>query len=165
MQTPNMGGAFLAERARPAPEYCLPAAIPPALLINLDRSADRLTRMRAEFTRTGIAFEHFPAVNGTELPPAMRPCFSDGAGNIPPLRPDACGVPPPIAQLAASPSTIEDMGGREPLSWTRASPRTSHARRLAYNLKTMGLRQWLGCFVASRSARLRRHSSRPTNGG
>jgi GR25 family glycosyltransferase involved in LPS biosynthesis len=35
----------------------------PTFLINLDRSADRLTRMQAEFARAGMDFERFAAVS------------------------------------------------------------------------------------------------------
>jgi glycosyl transferase, family 25 len=54
----------------------------PAILINLDRSADRLARMRAEFARVGMAFERFSAVNGTDLPPNVRSYFCDASGRM-----------------------------------------------------------------------------------
>lgn len=38
------------------------------LVINLDRSADRLLHMRSAFTRLGIDFERVAAVDGTKLP-------------------------------------------------------------------------------------------------
>jgi len=54
----------------------------PILLINLDRSANRLARMRREFARGGVAFERFPAVDGTNLPDSLKHYFCDPSGTI-----------------------------------------------------------------------------------
>lgn len=40
----------------------------PVFLVNLDRDADRLAHMSAEFARVGLGFERVPAVLGTALP-------------------------------------------------------------------------------------------------
>jgi len=48
------------------------------LLINLDRSPDRLASMRAQ----GLKFERIPAIYGTDLPASMRPEFLDSSGAI-----------------------------------------------------------------------------------
>jgi glycosyl transferase, family 25 len=64
----------------------------PTLLINLDRSTDRLAQMQREFQRVGLAFERFPGVNGTDLPPSIRPYFCNAAGRIvSPLQPGEIG--------------------------------------------------------------------------
>src|SRR5262245_24514798 len=62
------------------PGYCVMGFR--AILINLDRSTDRLARMRAEFDRAGIAFERFRAVNGADLLESVRCHFCDEAGKI-----------------------------------------------------------------------------------
>lgn len=47
----------------------MPAMQPPTYLINLDRSADRLERMRAEADQFGFTFERVPGVDGaSEVP-------------------------------------------------------------------------------------------------
>ena len=58
----------------------------PIFVINLDRSTDRLAHVRAEFDREGLAFERFPAVDGTNLPAALAPYFHGS-----PLRPGEVG--------------------------------------------------------------------------
>jgi glycosyl transferase family 25 len=282
MQTPILGRRVLvAGGAGFSHQDCRPSTqLVPVILINLDRSVDRLARMRAEFDRAGLVFERFPALNGTDSPPSVRPYFCDAAGKIvcrlgageigcyashlaiwqriaegrygsaalvceddialpddiaalldkvlcvapsgwdivrlsnatnrpvapiAPLGPgrtlirywrtpllsgaylmsrtgatkllrpgiryqpvdqdlarpwlfdlDAYGVcPAPISQDAAD-SVIDGMGGREhrAMHRTRLSRSAEHASRLAYNLKTMGLRGWLGCSAANRSLRL-----------
>jgi glycosyl transferase, family 25 len=52
------------------------------ILINLDRSTDRLARMRAEFARVGMSFKRFPGVPGTELPASVRPYFCGASGSV-----------------------------------------------------------------------------------
>ena len=54
----------------------------PTFLINLDRSADRLTRMQAEFARAGMDFERFAAVDGLNLPEDRKPYFCDASGML-----------------------------------------------------------------------------------
>ena len=62
---------------------CLPLTQPlRVILINLDRSTDRLARMKAEFERVGVDFERFPAVSGTDLPESVKPYFCDAAGEV-----------------------------------------------------------------------------------
>jgi glycosyl transferase family 25 len=64
----------------------------PVFLINLERSADRLARMTAEFQRVGVGFERFPAVNGTDLPAGHASYFCDASGRIAsPLSPGEIG--------------------------------------------------------------------------
>jgi len=58
-----------------------------AVLINLDRSQDRLAAMTQEFARAGLAFDRFPAVDGINLPGNVSPFFCDASGAvISPLR-------------------------------------------------------------------------------
>jgi glycosyl transferase, family 25 len=58
-----------------------------AVLINLDRSQDRLALMTHEFSGAGLAFDRFSAVDGTNLPGSIRPYFCDSSGKvISPLR-------------------------------------------------------------------------------
>lgn len=263
---------------------CLPRTQPlRVILINLDRSTDRLARMQAEFERVGVSFERFPAVSGTDLPESVKPYFCDAAGKVvsplrsgeigcyashlgvwqriaaghcgvaalvceddvglpddlipllarllkaapsgwdvirlssntrrpvaavaplgagrnlvrywrgPPLsgaylvsragaskllqpklrhlpvdedlaRPwlfdlDAYGVlPAPVAQEHVFASMIEAEGGREHAlgQRTRRARKSEHFNRHAYNMRTMGLRDWLRCFAASRASRLGR---------
>lgn len=54
----------------------------PVMLINLDRSTDRLARMQREFDRAGVRFERFPAVHGTDLPGSVRSYFCDASGRV-----------------------------------------------------------------------------------
>ncbi|MBO0764307.1 MAG: glycosyltransferase family 25 protein [Hyphomicrobiaceae bacterium] len=64
----------------------------PVFVINLDRSTDRLAKMRGQCAAIGVSFERFPGVLGTDLPPALKPYFCDAAGNIvSPLRPAEIG--------------------------------------------------------------------------
>jgi glycosyl transferase family 25 len=56
--------------------------MPPVFLINLDRSPDRLARMRGEFKRAGLGFERFVGVNRTDLPESVKPYFCDRSGRI-----------------------------------------------------------------------------------
>jgi glycosyl transferase family 25 len=57
------------------------------ILINLDRSPDRLATMQREFSRAGLAFDRFSAVDGVDLPGSVRPFFCDATGKvISPLR-------------------------------------------------------------------------------
>jgi glycosyl transferase, family 25 len=64
----------------------------PAVVINLDRSSDRLAHMTAEFSRVGMSFERFPAVDGTALPESVKSFFCDASGAIvSPLRPGEIG--------------------------------------------------------------------------
>jgi glycosyl transferase family 25 len=61
-------------------------------LINLDRSSDRLAHMQTEFARAGMDFERFPAVDGTDLPQALKSYFCDASDKIiSPLRPGEIG--------------------------------------------------------------------------
>lgn len=53
-----------------------------AILINLDRSPDRLALMQAGFARAGLAFERFPAVLGANVPEAVRSYFCDASGTF-----------------------------------------------------------------------------------
>src|SRR5262245_18494301 len=53
-----------------------------AVVINLDRSPDRLAHIEAEFARAGMAFERFRAVDGCDLPEDAKPYFCDAAGRI-----------------------------------------------------------------------------------
>ncbi len=65
----------------------------PVIVVNLDRSTDRLAHMRAEFERVRLSFERFPAVNGTDLPENVRSYFCDASGRIiSPLRAGEIGV-------------------------------------------------------------------------
>src|SRR5262245_1473060 len=62
------------------------------VVINLDRSPDRLAHMTGEFARVGLAFERFAAVDGADLPESVRPYFCDAAGEVvSPLRPGEVG--------------------------------------------------------------------------
>jgi GR25 family glycosyltransferase involved in LPS biosynthesis len=64
----------------------------PAIVINLDRSSDRLEHMAAQFARAGMSFKRFPAVDGTALPEGVRPYFCDASAKIvSPLRPGEIG--------------------------------------------------------------------------
>jgi GR25 family glycosyltransferase involved in LPS biosynthesis len=64
----------------------------PAIVINLDRSSDRLAYMAAEFARVGMSFDRFPAVDGTALPESVKSYFCDASGAIvSPLRPGEIG--------------------------------------------------------------------------
>jgi glycosyl transferase, family 25 len=64
----------------------------PAILINLDRSTDRLRNMTLEFDRAGVQFERFPAVLGTDLPRCVRSYFFGSTGErISPLGPGEIG--------------------------------------------------------------------------
>jgi glycosyl transferase family 25 len=54
----------------------------PAIVINLDRSLDRLAHIKAEFARAGMAFERFSAVDGCELPAGVKPYFCDATGRL-----------------------------------------------------------------------------------
>src|SRR5262245_23908593 len=64
----------------------------PALVINLDRSTDRLAHVRAEFARVGMGFERVAAVDGTNLPASLQPYFCNAAGElISKLRPGEIG--------------------------------------------------------------------------
>jgi glycosyl transferase, family 25 len=54
----------------------------PAIVINLDRSPDRLAHIKAEFARASMAFERFRAVDGCELPESVKPYFCDASGRI-----------------------------------------------------------------------------------
>src|SRR5205085_3573590 len=49
------------------------AVIMRAVLINLDRSQDRLAAMTTEFLRVGLDFDRFSAVDGIHLPGSVRP--------------------------------------------------------------------------------------------
>jgi glycosyl transferase, family 25 len=53
-----------------------------AVLINLDRSQDRLAAMTAEFLRVGLAFDRFSAVDGIDLPGSVQPFFCDASGQV-----------------------------------------------------------------------------------
>jgi glycosyl transferase family 25 len=69
----------------------LPLSVP-ILIINLDRSSDRLAQMRAQTERLGLPFERFPAVDGTNVPAALAPYFCDASGRIvSPLAPGEIG--------------------------------------------------------------------------
>jgi glycosyl transferase, family 25 len=58
-----------------------------AVVINLDRSQDRLAAMSQEFSRVGLGFDRFRAIEGTDLPANVRPYFCDASGGvISPLR-------------------------------------------------------------------------------
>src|ERR1700682_2069252 len=46
-----------------------------AFLINLDRSKDRLAYMQGQFARAGLEFERVSAVDGTDLPDALKAYF------------------------------------------------------------------------------------------
>lgn len=60
---------------QPAP-ICFSGLMTPAIvLINLDRDADRLAHMRAQFDSLGLSFERFPAVLGAQLPEHLRGYF------------------------------------------------------------------------------------------
>jgi glycosyl transferase, family 25 len=64
----------------------------PVFVINLDRSTDRLALMASQLERLGLDFERFPGVNGTDLPPALKPYFCNASGEIvSPLRPAEIG--------------------------------------------------------------------------
>jgi len=84
MQTPTLGRRVpVSASAGLSRQDCLPGRPQvPVLLINLDRSTDRLARMRTEFAGAGLAFERFPAIDGTDLPPSVRPYFCDASGRI-----------------------------------------------------------------------------------
>lgn len=64
----------------------------PVVLINLDRSVDRLVHMKAQFERADIAFERSQAVDGANLPGSVKPYFCDAAGiTVSTLRPGEIG--------------------------------------------------------------------------
>lgn len=64
----------------------------PAIVINLDRSTDRLAAMECECARIGMPFERFPAVDGLDLPPSLRLYFCGADGELrSPLRPGEIG--------------------------------------------------------------------------
>jgi glycosyl transferase family 25 len=71
----------------------LPLSLPaPILIINLDRSTDRLAQMRAQTDGLGLSFERFPAVDGTNIPTDLAPYFCDASGRIvSPLGPGEIG--------------------------------------------------------------------------
>lgn len=48
-----------------------------AVVINLDRDADRLAHMAREMAKVSLPFERFPAVKGAELPAWLAPYFPD----------------------------------------------------------------------------------------
>jgi glycosyl transferase, family 25 len=54
----------------------------PAIVINLDRSPDRLVHIKAEFARAGMFFERFRGVDGRKLPDGAKPYFCDAAGRL-----------------------------------------------------------------------------------
>lgn len=65
---------------------------PSAIVINLDRSPDRLAHISGEFGRAGMTFERFAAVDGVAIPDSVKPYFCDDAGKIvSPLRPGEIG--------------------------------------------------------------------------
>lgn len=55
--------------------------LPPFVVINLDRDADRLAHMQREFTKLGLTFQRFPAVNGANLPEHLRVYFAPAESN------------------------------------------------------------------------------------
>jgi glycosyl transferase, family 25 len=68
------------------------AAMLPMFVVNLDRSPERLALMTQRCQEIGISFERFPAVDGTDIPEALRRYFSDASGRIvSPLRPAEIG--------------------------------------------------------------------------
>lgn len=54
-------------------------------VINLDRSAERLTYMRDQLDRLGVAFERVPAVDGLHVPPDLAPYFAHIQRGKPPI--------------------------------------------------------------------------------
>lgn len=74
--------------AMPSPSTIQPI---PTFLINLDRSADRLSAMRESFGKVGLGFERIAAVDGHELGEAERAAFLDGNKNTF-LEPEEIGV-------------------------------------------------------------------------
>lgn len=61
-------------------------------LINLDRSADRLAHMSAEFSRLGLDYVRIPAVDGRELPlETLETCVATDRRWTPPLTPAEIG--------------------------------------------------------------------------
>lgn len=66
--------------------------MPTAIVINLDRSTDRLAHITQEFARVGMAFERFRGVDRTDLPDSVKAYFCDASGRIAsPLRPGEIG--------------------------------------------------------------------------
>lgn len=55
--------------------------LPPILVVNLDRDADRLAHMEKECGRLGLSFQRFPAVLGEDVPASLRANFFDASGN------------------------------------------------------------------------------------
>lgn len=53
--------------------------LPPFVVINLDRDSDRLAHMRREFSKAGLTFERFAALNGGDLPPDLKSYFPDAS--------------------------------------------------------------------------------------
>lgn len=47
----------------------------PTFVINLDRSTGRLERITREFSRAGLQFTRFPAVDGRSIPQELEPYF------------------------------------------------------------------------------------------
>src|SRR5262245_7733227 len=54
----------------------------PVFVINLDRSTERLARIKERCAAIKIPFERFPAISGADLPPNLRPYFCDTSGKI-----------------------------------------------------------------------------------
>lgn len=48
---------------------------PHIVVINLDRDADRLAHMQHQFDRLALSFERFAAINGANMPEALRSYF------------------------------------------------------------------------------------------
>lgn len=63
--------------------------LPPFVVINLDRDADRLAHMQREFDKLGLTFQRFAAVNGANLPEHLRGYFAPADAN--PLSPGETG--------------------------------------------------------------------------
>lgn len=55
------------------------------LVINLDRSTDRLAFMRDQAARIGFEFERIPGVEGLNVPPDLAPYFAHIKKNKPPI--------------------------------------------------------------------------------
>lgn len=63
-----------------------------AIVINLDRSTDRLAHITQEFARVGMAFERFRGVDRTGLPDSVKAYFCDASGRVAsPLSPGEIG--------------------------------------------------------------------------
>jgi glycosyl transferase family 25 len=54
----------------------------PIIVINLDRSPDRMARFSSDCAAAGLAFQRFRGVDGLAIPDHLKPYFCDAGGRI-----------------------------------------------------------------------------------